>query len=72
MADLVVKYLASTKDGKLWLSINSNVYCYHLDSAYFPWIKRRLLLNRDPGQVLNFVKKRAFHYSKEVSIIDAS
>jgi hypothetical protein len=30
------------------------------------------VLNRDAGKVLNFVKRRASHYSKETSIIDAS
>jgi hypothetical protein len=69
---LEVKYLASSKDGKLWISINLQVYCYHLDAAHIPWIKRRLMAGQKPGETLNFVKTRAFHYTKEASIIDVS
>jgi hypothetical protein len=73
VGNLTVKYLASSKDGKLWLSINSQVYCYHLDAAHIPWVKRMLgNCGQQPGRVLNFVKRQAFHYTKEASIIDVS
>lgn len=65
MGNLTVKYLASSKDGKLYLSINGNVYCYHLDAALIPWVKRRLMAGQKLGATLNFVKTRAFHYTKE-------
>jgi hypothetical protein len=62
---LEVKYLASDSSGKLWISINLQVYCYFLDAAHIPWIKRRLMAGQKPGETLNFVKTRAFHYTKE-------
>jgi hypothetical protein len=65
VGDLSVKYLASSKDGRLWISINLQVYCYYLDAALIPWVKRKLVLGREPGKVLGYVKKRAFHYTKE-------
>ena len=55
----VVKYLASSKDGGLWISIRGHKYRYQIDAAHHPWIKRMLLRQKNPGKVLAFIKTNA-------------
>ena len=63
MSDLTVTHVYDTTEGMLCLLINGKKYVYRLDSALLPKLIRRL--EKQPGKVLDEIKKKALWYHKE-------
>jgi len=62
MSDLTFSHVYDTTEGMLCLLINGHKYLYRLDSALLPKLLRRL--EKQPGKVLDEVKKKALWWEK--------
>jgi len=59
-----VAFLASADDGRLWLDVDGEEICYHVDYIHHSHVKK-LLDNRAPGsEVLEFLRTRVYFATK--------